>query len=284
MRDRRIIEEIFFKWLMRFAVLIVAASLALILGTVIVKGLPAMNLSMVTKTSRHGFYLGGEGGVLNAILGSLALALGATAVAAVVAFPIVLYMNLYTKKGSRFATFARFSLDVLFGVPSIVYGAFGFTIMLFFGMRASLLSGIITVAFLELPIIARAIDEVMRLIPTELKEASYSLGATKFETGTKVIVRQAFPGILTGILIGLGRGIGDAASVMFTAGFTDSIPTSLWRPVATLPLTIFGLLGNTIPEVRERAYASAFVLTVLILLISLTARLASRKFSRHVIK
>jgi len=259
-------------------------SLVLIIGTVVVRGLPSMSLSMVTKTSKGGFYLGGEGGILNAILGSVILASCATVLAAAIGFPIVLYLNMYMKKSSRLATFVRFSLDVLFGVPSIVYGAFGFTIMLFFGWRASLFSGIIAVSFLELPIIARAIDEVMRMIPTELKEASYAVGATRFETGTNVIIRQAFPGILTGLLIGLGRGIGDAASVMFTAGFTDSIPTSLWRPVATLPLTIFGLLGNTVPEVRERAYASAFVLTLLILFISLTARLFSRKFSKHVIK
>ena len=284
MRDRRQIEQILFKGLMRLSTLIVAMSLVLIIGTIVVKGLPSMSLAMITKTSKGGFYLGGEGGILNAILGSLYLALGATVLSSVVAFPLVLYLNLYIKSKARLSTAVRFSLDVLFGIPSIVYGAFGFTIMIFLGLRASLLSGILTVAILELPIIARAIDEVMRVIPTELKEASYSLGATKLETGMRVIMRQALPGILTGMLIGLGRGIGDAASVMFTAGFTDSIPTSLSRPVATLPLTIFGLLGNTIPEVRERAYAAAFVLTVLILLISMTARLASRRMQKHVIK
>lgn len=180
--------------------------------------------------------------------------------------------------------YVRFSFDVLFGIPSIIYGAFGFTVMLFFGMKASLLAGIITVALLELPIIARAIDEIMRLIPVELKEASFSLGATRLETGTKVVMKQALPGILTGILIGLGRGMGDAASVIFTAGFTDNLPKSLMRPVATLPLAIFFQLGSPFPEVQQRAYASAFILTILVLVISIIARILSRKFSKHVLK
>ena len=115
-------------------------------------------------------------------------------------------------------------------MPSIVYGAFGFVVMLALGLRASLLAGILTVALLEFPIMCRAIDEVMRLVPRELKEASASLGATRFETALKVVVRQSAPGILTGVLLAFGRGIGDAASVLFTAGFTDRVPTSLAGP------------------------------------------------------
>ena len=122
------------------------------------------------------------------------------------------------------------------------------------------------------------------MIPDELLEASYALGATRFETAFKVLVRQAFSGILTAILISFGRGIGDAASVIFTAGFTDYIPNSLLRPVATLPLTIFFLLGTPFPEVQERAYAAAFLLTVIILLISIISRSLGKKLTKHIIK
>ena len=156
--------------------------------------------------------------------------------------------------------------------------------MVFFGLRTSLLAGIIAVALLILPMMSRAMDEVIRMVPRELYEASYALGATRLETAVKVITRQALPGILTAILISFGRGIGDAASVIFTAGFTDSIPYSLLRPAATLPLAIFFQLGTPFPEVQERAYASALVLTALILIISLTARMLSRKFTRHIVK
>lgn len=263
---------------------LVIGSLLAIIGTIIWKSLPALKLSMITQAPKGGYYLGKEGGILNAIVGSLYLGLGATALALVFSLPVVLYLNLYTKKKSRFAGLTRFAFDVLWGIPSIVYGAFGFVLMMAVGLRASLLAGIITVALLELPIMSRAIDEVMVLVPRELKEASFALGATRLETAFKVVVRQCMPGILTAILIAFGRGIGDAASVLFTAGFTDRIPTSLFQPAATLPLAIFFQLGTPFPEVQQRAYASAAVLTLLILLISIASRLLIRKLTKHVIK
>jgi phosphate transport system permease protein len=277
------IEENIFKGLMIVATCSVLACLLLILGTILSKGLPAMNLAMLTQTPKGGYYLGKEGGILNAIIGSLYVAGGATGLAILMSLPVVLYLNVYARKGSRLVSFTRFSLDVLWGVPSIVYGAFGFAIMLSLGLKASLLGGIIAVAFLVFPIMSRAMDEVMRMIPQELLDASYALGATKFETAFKVVTRQALPGILTAILIAFGRGIGDAASVIFTAGFTDSIPTSLFRPAATLPLAIFFQLGTPIPEVQKRAYASALILTVIILFVSVVARALTKRFTKHVV-
>jgi len=264
--------------------LVILSSLVLILATVIIKGLPALNWAMITQTPQGGYYLGREGGILNAIIGSLYLAGGATFLALLVSLPVALYLNVYLKKGSYLSALTRFALDVLWGVPSIVYGAFGFTIMLFLGLRASLLGGIIAVALLILPIMIRAMDEVIRMIPEKLLEASYALGATRFETALRVVARQALPGILTAVLIAFGRGIGDAASVIFTAGFTDSIPYSLFRPAATLPLAIFFQLGTPFPQVQDRAYASALILTGLILIISIAARILTRRFTKHIVK
>jgi phosphate transport system permease protein len=281
---RRRIEERIFKVLMLGSTVVVVGSLLVILGTIVVKSLPALRLSMVLQTPKGGFYLGKEGGILNAILGSLYLAGGATLLAVVLSLPVVLYLNLYAKKTSAFATVSRYALDVLWGVPSIVYGAFGFIIMMSLGLRASLLAGVITVALLELPIMARAMDEVVRLVPGPLLDASAALGATKLETALKVAVRQALPGIITAVLIAFGRGIGDAASVLFTAGFTDNLPTSLLRPAATLPLAIFFQLGSPVLEVRERAYASAAILTLIVLAVSLAARYLVRKLGRHAIR
>ncbi len=282
--DARKIEEEFFKVLMKIATVLVVSSLILILGVIITKGLPAIDLAMITQTPRGGYYLGKEGGILNAIVGSLYLAGGATVVAMVISLPVALYLNVYRRKASRFAYLVRFSLDVLWGVPSIVYGAFGFMIMLFFGIGASLLGGIITIALLILPVMTRAMDEVIRMVPGELLDASYSLGATRWETAVKVVSRQVLPGILTAILVAFGRGIGDAATVLFTAGYTDSIPDSLLRPAASLPLAIFFQLGTPFPEVQKRAYASAFVLTIIILLISICSRLLTARFRRYIVR
>ncbi len=281
---RRRGEEGVFRVLMILSLFIVVGCLALILATIVWKGLPALKLSMITQTPKGGYYLGKEGGILNAILGSLYLAGGATFLALLLSLPIVLYLNVYARRFSRLAGLVRFSFDVLWGVPSIVYGAFGFVVMVFLGLRTSLLAGMITVALLELPIMSRAMDEVVRLVPSDLTEASFSLGATRLETAFKVVVRQSLPGILTAVLIAFGRGIGDAASVLFTAGFTDRVPTSLLQPAATLPLAIFFQLGTPFKEVRERAYASAVVLTVLILIISLVSRALVRRYARHAVR
>ena len=281
---RRKRADLFFRVLATASGAAVLLSLLLILGTILWKSLPALNLSMLTQTPKGGFYLGKEGGILNAIVGSLYLAAGATVLAFLLSLPLALYINLYKGRASKTAVWTRFFLDVLWGVPSIVYGAFGFVVMLALGLRASLLAGILTVALLEFPIMCRAIDEVMRLVPRELTEASASLGATRFETALKVVVRQSAPGILTGVLLAFGRGIGDAASVLFTAGFTDRVPASLADPAATLPLAIFFQLGTPFPEVQQRAYASAAILTLIILLISLAGRAMGRKATRHVVK
>lgn len=282
--DRRKFEENIFKGLMIFSTFVVVGSLVLILVTIFMKGFPALSLDMLIKTPKGGYYLGKEGGILNAILGSIVLGIGATFLALIVSLPLVFYLNLYLRKNSKFALLVRFLLDVLWGIPSIVYGAFGFTVMIFLGIPASLLAGIITVALLIIPIMARSMDEVLKMIPFELKEASYALGATKLETAVRVIFKQALPGIVTAILISFGRGIGDAASVLFTTGFTDYLPYSLFKPVATLPLAIFFQLGTPFPEVQQRGYASALVLTVIILFVSILSRILSKKFTKHIVK
>jgi phosphate transport system permease protein len=238
----------------------------------------------ISQLPQGGYYFGGEGGILNAIVGSFYLSVGATILAVIIGLPAALFLNVQLIRLRRTQNTIRYLLDALWGIPSIVYGAFGFAVMLFLGMNASLLAGIITVALLITPILVRAFDEVLKTIPVELQEASYSLGSTRTETALRVIFRQGFSGFITALLLAFGRGIGDAASVLFTAGYTDNIPETLDEPVATLPLAIFFQLSSPIPEVRQRAYAATVVLTVFILIISISARLLSKKYSKDIIK
>jgi phosphate transport system permease protein len=280
--DKRKLEENFFKGMMIASTLIILGGLLSVIIIVLLKGAPALSVSMLTQTPQGGYYLGKEGGILNAIVGSLYLAGGATVMALVISLPTALYLNEYVGK-SKLASFTRHSLDVLWSVPSIIYGVFGFTILVYLGMKASLLGGIIALGLLELPIMVRAMDEVMKMVPLNLKEASYGLGATKVETTLKIVTRQALPGVVMGILLALGRAIGDAASVLFTAGYSDSIPGSLFDSVASLPLAVFFQLGTPFPEVQQRAYASGFILLVMILLLSIVSRLLVKRFMRCVI-
>lgn len=273
-------EEAFFKVLMITSALVIMSILAFIIGTIVYKGLPALNWDMISKLPGGGFYLGKEGGVLNAIIGSLYVVAGSVLISMLLSVPLVMYINFYLPKKSLFAGIIRFSFDILFGVPSIVYGAFGFALMVYLGLRASLLGGILAVAMLIMPIMMRTFDEVARLLPKDLPDALLSLGSTKYEM-IKVIIRQLMPGLITAILLAVGRGIGDAATVLFTAGYTDNIPTALNQPAATLPLSIFFQLGSPVEEVQNRAYASALILTVIILILSFSARYFSSKYSKN---
>jgi phosphate transport system permease protein len=277
------LEERIFIFLMIGSAIVVLGSLFFILVTVIWKGIPALNLDMLIRVPTGGYYLGKEGGILNAIMGSLYLAGGATLLAFLMSLPIAIYLNLYAYR-SLLATLIRLSLDVLWGVPSIIYGICGFAIMLALGVRASLLGGIIALALLELPIMVRGIDEAMAMVPFPIMESSFALGATRWETAIKVLIRQTLPGIITAILLAFGRGIGDAASVLFTAGYTDRLPDSLFSPAASLPLAVFFQLGTPFPAVQERAYASALILTFIVLAISVITRLLTRGSLHHIIR
>jgi phosphate transport system permease protein len=279
---RRDFEERVARAVMLFSALVVLGSLFALLAIVVLKGISALSISMITETPSGGYYFGKGGGILNAIIGSVYLAGGATVLALLISLPTALYLNEYATN-SKTANSVRLCLDVLWGIPSIVYGAFAFTIMLYLSARASLFWGIITVTLFVFPIMTRAMDESIRIVPHKLKEGSYALGSTRLETATRVVVRQAMPGILTAVLLGFGRGIGDAASVLFTAGYTDSIPRSLFEPVATLPLAVFFQLTSPVPQVQQRAYASAIILLILVLIASLASRISTRKLFKYVV-
>lgn len=277
-------EELSARILMLVSSGLIMTVLLMIICSILRKGIPSLSFEMLSQTPKGGFYFGKEGGILNAIVGSMYLALGATLIALVIGLPVAIFMNTWLLGRKRFVHLIRFSLDLLWGVPSIIYGAIGFTLMILLGLKTSLLAGIVIVGLFILPIMIRAIDEAMKTSPGGLTEASLSLGTTVSELGFKVLARQCFPGIINAVLLSFGRAIGDAASVLFTTGFTDHIPTSLTQPAATLPLAIFFQLTSPIPEVKNRAYAAAVVLTILILLISLIARFFTNKYRKQSIK
>jgi phosphate transport system permease protein len=281
-RRRHLIEAIA-KFFMLLSFAIVVGCLGFILWTILYKGLPALSWQMISEAPKGGYYMGEEGGILNAILGSLALAGGGTLLAFVISLPIALYLQTYLRR-SRWGDYVRLSLDILWGIPSIVYGAFGFIIMLAIGLNASLLGGILVLTLLEMPIMVRAMDEVIRLMPEDLEEAALAIGCTKLEVALNVVVRQMLPGIVSAILLAFGRGIGDAASVLFTAGYTDRLPNSLLSPVASLPLAIYFQLSTPFAAVQQRAYASALVLTIIVLIVSLGSRWLSAKLRKYVVK
>lgn len=273
---RRLLSEKVAKGFMHLSGITVTASLFFIVGTILYKGLPYLSWEMVSQLPKGGFYIGKEGGILNAILGSLYLAGVATALSAIIGIPISLYLNVYLGSKSKVTQLAKLLFDVLYGVPSIVYGAVGFGIMVYLGIRASLLGGIITVTLLTIPIVVRTVDELIKTIPDDLKNVTLSLGTTRWELA-KVMLRSIRSGLLTAILLAFGRAIGDVAGVLLTTGFSDNLPKYIDEPAATLPLSIFFQLSSPIPEVQGRAYASALVLTIIILIIVVCTHILQSK-------
>ncbi|MDP4281419.1 MAG: phosphate ABC transporter permease PstA [Bacteroidota bacterium] len=273
-------EEKIFKVLMIVSTYFIFAVLALIIYSIFEKGIRAMSWEMITQPPSGGYYYGKGGGILNAILGSLTLAIGSTVLAFLLGLPVALFINVFLIRWKKLVSFIRFLLDLIWGIPSIVYGAFGFTVMVFLGIQTSLLAGIITVTLFILPIMIRSMDEILRTVPIGLMEASYSLGSNKSETAFRIFTRQTVSGIVTALLLSFGRAIGDAASVLFTAGYTDNLPNSLMEPVATLPLSIFFQLSSPVPAVQDRAYASALVLTLIILVVSIFSRGVGRRYHK----
>ncbi|MFA4976669.1 MAG: ABC transporter permease subunit [Sphingobacterium sp.] len=273
---RRLLSEKIAKGFMHLSGITVTASLFFIVGTILYKGLPYLSWAMVSQLPKGGFYIGKEGGILNAILGSLYLAGVATALSAIIGIPISLYLNVYLGAKSKVTQLSKLLFDVLYGVPSIVYGAVGFGIMVYLGIRASLLGGIITVTLLTIPIVVRTVDELIKTIPEDLKNVTLSLGTTRWELA-KVMLRSVRTGLLTAILLAFGRAIGDVAGVLLTTGFSDNLPKYIDEPAATLPLAIFFQLSSPIPEVQGRAYASALVLTIIILIIVVCTHILQSK-------
>lgn len=277
-------EEQFFLNLMRLLCGLLIFVMGLIVYTIFKKGLPVLSWEVISSLPEGGFYFGGGGGILNAIIGSLYLAVGSTTLAFAISLPSALYLNVHLKKHKKLQDVIRLFVDVLWGIPSVVYGAFAFGIMIYLGLRASLLAGIITVTIFIIPVMIRGMDEVLKTVPTILYEAGLSLGSTRSEISYKIYLRQCIPGIVTAVLLSFGRAIGDAAAVLFTAGFTDNVPTSLNQPAATLPLSVFFQLSSPIPKVQERAYVAAVVLTIIIFIISILGRTMLGRFKKNAIK
>ena len=230
--------------------------------------------------------VGLEGGILNAIIGTVMLVMVAGAVGIPLSVFGAVYINEYSKPG-RVREIVEFAADVLAGIPSIVFGAFGFTFLVFYlNIGMGLISGGLTLAFMMIPTVMRTTQEALKQVPMGLREASLALGATKWTTTWQVTIRAAFPGIITGILLAIGRVMGETAPLIFTAGNNLGAPTSLLGPgswVASMPFTIWAYISDPRPYLQVRAHSTALVLLLIVLAVDIIANYASRKITRRLV-
>ncbi|MDE6493847.1 MAG: ABC transporter permease subunit [Bacteroidales bacterium] len=277
----KLAEEVFCRTLMNIASILIVGVMGVILVSIFYKGISTFSWNMLAEDMGSGFYLNRGGGIRNAILGSVYLSVSATLLALVIGLACSVCMNVYMVRCPRLLHTARFLLDLIWGVPSIIYGAFGFSLMVFFGLKTSLLAGIITVTLFILPIMIRAIDEVMKTVPHGLSESVLAMGSTRSELSYKVYLRQCFPGIVTAVLLAFGRAIGDAASVLYVTGESARSPRGLMDNVTTLPVAIYNQINSPSAAIQDKAYASAFILTLVILIISLLSRYISKRYQKY---
>ncbi len=254
------------------AVIVAVVPFFLVIGDILLKGWMLLNPTFV-MVNMDGF---AGGGIRNAIVGSMEIVL----VACIIAIPLCVGAAVYTTeytKGGWFLRIVEFTADILAGVPSIIFGAFGliFFVELF---GRSLIAGAFTLALMMIPTILRTTQESMRAVPMSLREASLAVGATRWSTTWRVTVRAAFGGIMTGILLAVGRVIGETAPLLFTTGFNFDSPWTLLDAVATLPFTIYQYeLLSADPLIRLRSNTTGLVLMIVVLGIDVIANILARK-------
>lgn len=248
------------------ATLLTVSVLVFIIVFVMEKGLPVLGLRFLFTNPQD---MGRAGGILPTLIGSAVLPLLAVAIATPLGVGTAVYLTEYTRE-SRLTRVIRFGTDCLAGIPSIIFGLFGF---IFFvttlRMGWSIISGGLTLAFMILPTIIRTTEEAVRAVPKAYREVSYSLGATRWQTVRRVILPNALPGIVTGVMLGVGRSIGETAAVIFTAGSSLRLPASVFDSTRTMAVHFYILAREGIST--ENAYGTAAALVIAVLAVNMAA-------------
>lgn len=264
------------KILIWIAALSTIGMMTLILVQILGEGLPMLRLKFFLESPK---YMGREGGIFSTIIGTFAL----TAVAIIFATPLgvgtAVFLREYTRE-SRVSRIIRFGTDCLAGVPSIIFGLFGFVFfVIYLNMGWSILSGGLTLAAMILPTIICTAEEAIKAIPHSYREVSYSLGGTKWQTVTRAVLPSALPGIFTGIILSVGRSIGETAAIILTSGSSLIMPTSIFSPIRTMAVHFYILAREGIS--MEMAYGTGAALILLVLFVNTIANGLLNLYIRH---
>ncbi len=264
------------------AFLLALLPLISLLFTVIVNGLERFDIEFFTYSMRN--VVGDGGGAIHAIWGTILITLTAT----IISVPIGLMTSIYLVEyggGKKLAKAITFFVDVMTGIPSIVAGLFAYSLFVVFvgpGFSSGF-EGAIALSVLMIPVVVRSSEEMLRLVPNELREASYALGVPKWLTITKVVLPTSIAGITTGIMLAIARVIGETAPLLLTAGYTASLNMNIWDGnMMTLPVFVYNQYANqgTSPDSAiARAWAGALTLILIVMVLNLGARAVARYFA-----
>jgi phosphate transport system permease protein len=267
-------EQIAFGFLWASAIITVLVLLAIV-GSVLANGISHLSLEFLTREPAE---MGKEGGIFSIIITTIYLALFSLVIAARVGIGAAIFLTEYAKEG-LIIRLIRFGTESLAGIPSIIFGLFGYVFfVVFLKFRYSIVSGGLTLTLMILPTIIRTAEEAIKMVPRSYREGSLALGATKWQTIYRVVLPAAIPGILTGVILGIGRVVGETAAVIYTAGSSLGLPTSIWRPGRTMAVHLYILASEGLS--KSNMYATATVLIITVLIINLTAS----RLIRHLIR
>jgi len=279
MRDRYLIQRVGFA-LLGLAALIVVIPILLVIGTIVVRGAPAISWTFLTEMPRDGMK---AGGILPAIVGTLLLTLGTAVVAIPIGVGGAVYLSEYARD-TWLTRLIRLAIINLAGIPSVVYGLFGLGLfVLFLQFGTSILAGSLTLAIMTLPVIISTAEEALRSVPTEFRTVIFSLGGTRWQAVRYVVLPQAMPGIITGVILGLLRAAGETAPILFTvaAFFLPRLPRSPLDPTMALPYHLY-VISTQVPGMPvEIQYGTALVLLALVLSMNVVATLIRSYYRRR---
>lgn len=250
-----------------------------ILWYILSNGLRYVDWSFITSDYSR---TGDEHGIFPMIISTIYMVIASIAVAAPLGIMTAIYLTEYAKVGSKFVKVIRFCTESLAGIPSIIFGLFGMTFFVtVMGFGFSILSGALTLSILILPVIIRTTEESLMAVPPAFREGSYGLGASKIYTIWRLILPSAMPGILTSVILSIGRVIGESAPVFLTAGMVARIPESVFDSGRTLTVHLYKLTTELFSiEEWNQAYGTATVLIVLVLVINMLTKLIASRLNK----
>ncbi|MGI6434506.1 MAG: phosphate ABC transporter permease PstA [Syntrophomonadaceae bacterium] len=258
--------------------LLMVLILASIIGYVAVKGISTISLDFILQPPSRA---GRAGGISTTIASTVFLTLMSLLIAVPVGVGSAIYLQEYAHSQSRFAGLINLTAETLAGIPSIVFGLFGFVFfVVFLDLGWSILSGSLTLAIMILPTITRTAQEAILAVAHEYRENSLALGASRWQTVSRVVLPSALPGIVTGIILSIGRAVGETAAIILTAGSSLGMPLSPGDPARTMSVHLYLMAMEGIST--ERAFGTALLLVILIVIINYLANLSIKRFTQAV--
>lgn len=256
--------------------------LIFILGYILTKGYSALSWEFISSMPTDSMT---RGGIFPAILGTFYLMIGSALVSIPIGIITAIYLTEYASKPAL-VKIIRLGVSNLAGVPSVVFGLFGLALfVVFLNFGTSIIAGSLTLGVLNLPVIIRSTEEALMTVPMTYREASLSLGATRLQTIFRIVLPSALPGILTGVMLSLGRAAGETAPIMFTAAsyYAPDLPASLFSEVMALPYHIYVMAtaGTHIQETRHLQYGTAIILIILVLMLNSIGLILRYRFRKR---